>query len=259
MTEKQLLLQRTKLLLAVAALVFVSTLIMTAPASFLSLFVDFEKNRISYSDIQGRVWKGEIKDASVAGAPLGDVAFQISPLSLLRFSPVVSLSATDGAIEGAGRISARPGQALTLRDVSADIQLAAVAPRGVFGEPAFGLAKVQIERVSLTRNEGCIAADGTLWTDVLDAPAKRFDLPALPMSGGFTCDEGDLVINLAGDNNRAGAEIVVRIDRTFAYEISATARPAEESVASALRIFGFEDEGGVLVYGSTGVFRGAGS
>lgn len=245
--------------LVTAGLVFAATIIISAPLSVVSAFVDFEKQGVAYSGVHGTIWRGGFSDLSARGAPLGDVSFRLAPLSLLRAAPSVSFKAQGGAINGEGRISAGPGQKLTLENVAADIRLGAVAPRGVFGEPARGIAKVDIKRVSFSRAKGCRAAEGDLWTDVLDAPAKRFNLPAMPMAGGVACEDGRLVVTLAGANAKADAEVVLRIDRTLAYEITATARPEEEGVASALRGFGFEDDNGALIYGSAGVFKGTGS
>lgn len=259
MTRERPLLTGMKAPLMAAALVFVVTLVANAPASFLSLFVDFEETQISYSGVSGTIWNGQVQDANIAGAPLGTVSFEVSPWSLLRLSPAIALSAQEGAIVGEGRVSVGPGQKLSLKDSFVDIELAAIAPRGVFGEPAFGLARLEIENLSVSETTGCIEAQGSVWTDVLDAPAKRFNLPALPMAGAIACDRGDLLVTLVGENARAGADIALRIDRMLAYEIVATARPSEESVASALRVFGFEDENGALTYGSVGVFRGTGS
>lgn len=259
MMRKRSFLSDMKMHLAAGALAFAVTLVAAAPASILSAFIDHDTSRISYSSVSGTIWSGLLKDASLAGAPLGDVSFTVSPWSLLRFSPEIALSANGGAAVGELRVSVSPGKKLSVRDATADIEVAAIAPRGVFGEPAFGLAKIAIAKLTVSEIDGCLEGRGEIWTDVLNAPAKRFNLPALPMSGGVACDGGDLVITLSGENARAGAEVVLRVERTMAYEIVATARPAEESTASALRVFGFEDDNGTLTYGSVGVFRGAGS
>ncbi len=245
--------------LIAAALIFVATLIISAPLSLVAAFIDFEKQDVAYSGVHGTIWGGGFSDLSVRGAPLGDVSFRLAPLSLLRASPSLSLTAKGGAINGEGRVAIGPGRKLTLENVAADIRLGAVAPRGVFGEPARGIARVDLERVVFSRAKGCQSAEGELWTDVLDAPAKRFNLPAMPMAGGVACEDGRLAVSLAGANAKADAEVVLRIDRTLAYEISARARPEEEGVASALRGFGFEEDNGALIYGSAGVFKGAGS
>lgn len=258
MTEKASIFAGLRAPLAAAAIVFAGTLILSAPLSILSACIDFEKQGVSYSEATGTIWRGGFGDLAVRGAPLGDVSFRLSPPSLLRLAPSVSFTATGGALAGEGRVTAGLNK-LRVENLKADLRLAAVAPRGVFGEPAHGVARVDIRRLDFSRSKGCRIADGDLWTDVLDAPAKRFNLPAMPMAGSLACKEGQLVVTLAGANARAGAEVILRIDRTLAYEITATARPAEENLAAALRGFGFEDDNGALIYGSAGVLRGAGS
>ncbi len=242
-----------------ASLVFMLTVVCSVPLSMLSAFVDYEKHGVAYSDAQGTLWRGEFSDLSVRGIPLGDVSFRLSPFSFLRAAPSAYFTAQGGAIDGAGRVRIGPGRKLTLGDVGADIRLGLVAPRGVFGEPARGVAKVDIDRIVFSASKGCREAQGELWTDVLDAPARRFNLPAMPMSGGVGCEDGRLVVMLDGANPHAEVKVVLRVDKSFAYDITATARPDAEDVAATLRGFGFEDDNGALIYGSAGVFRGAGS
>ena len=245
--------------LMAAALVFVFTLIVSAPLSMISVFIDYEKQGVAFSGVSGTLWSGEFSDLSVRGAPLGDVSFRLAPLSLLRASPSVSVQARGGAINGAGRFSIGLGRKVMFEDVAADIRLGAVAPRGVLGEPARGIARVDISRIAFSQARGCQVAQGNLWTDVLDAPAKRFNLPAMPMTGGVSCMDDRLAVTLAGANVKADAEVLLLIDKSLAYEITARARPEEEGIASALRGFGFEEDNGSLIYGSAGIFKGTGS
>lgn len=259
MTQKANFFAGMKAPLAFAGVVFAATVIASAPLSVVSAFVDAERQGVSYSEATGTIWRGGFSGLAVRGVPLGDVSFRLSPLSLVRLAPSVSFTASGGALAGEGRVTAGAAS-LKLENVKADIRLGAVAPRGVFGEPAHGVARVDIRRLDFSRAKGCRTADGDLWTDVLDAPAKRFNLPAMPMAGAVACDaDGRLAVTLAGANARAGAEVVLRIDKTLAYEIAATARPAGDDVAQALRFFGFEDDNGALIYGSAGVLTGAGS
>lgn len=244
--------------LAAAGAVFAATLILSAPLSVVSAFVDLERQGVSYRNATGTIWRGGFSGLAVRGAPLGDLSFRLSPVSLLRLAPSLSFKASGGALAGEGRVTASSGK-LQVEDLKADLRLGAVAPRGVFGEPARGVARVDIRRLDFSRANGCRIADGDLWTDVLDAPAKRFNLPAMPMAGTLACEQGLLVVTLAGANARADAEVTLRVDKTLAYEITATARRTEDSIAAALRGFGFEDENGALIYGSAGVLRGAGS
>ena len=238
--------------------IFAATVIASIPASAVSIAANKSGGALSYAQATGTIWNGDLQSASAAGVPLGDVKFRLSPLSLLRFSPEATVS-MKGAISGNGTVAVGPGARAFLRNVNAEIDLAAAAPRGLLGEPARGRAKLDIERLEFSRAKGCVQAAGDLWTDALDAPAKRYDLPSLPMSGGLACEDGKLVVALAGENARTAASVRFVVDRDLAYEATATARSPEESVASALRYYGFEDDNGAMTYGTVGVLTGAGS
>jgi len=188
-----------------------------------------------------------------------DIQFKLSFWSLFRLQPEANIRSAGGAVTGQGRVSIGAGGYIKLTGLDADISLSSVAPRGVFGEPATGRATIAIERLEFSRRRGCVRAAGEIWTNVLDAPAQRFSLPKLPMSGTVGCDNEQLVMSLEGQNARAGANVLVKVDKSFTYEIIATASPVEENIASALRVFGFEDDNGGLTYGSAGVLTGAGS
>jgi hypothetical protein len=241
----------------VGAMVFCIALLANAPASLIGVFSG--RGALSYSNAVGTIWSGELSDVSVSGIVLGEVKFRLSPLSLIQLSPQVQLNARGGAVVGHGRITRGFAGTFRLDDVEANASLRGIAPRGVFGEPANGQVKINISRLVFSRRAGCKEASGHLWTDVLNAPAQRFNLPSLPLSGRFECDGEALIVALEGENARTGAALSLRIDKSMTYEIIATARTMEEDVASALRVFGFEDDNGGLTYGSAGVLMGAGS
>ena len=180
-------------------------------------------------------------------------------MSLLRLSPQLDISAKGGAVTGNGRISFLSAERINLKNVDVDISLRDMAPRGVFGEPAIGRARINIRRLAVGRRAGCEVADGEVWTDVLDSPARRFSLPALPLAGTVRCEDAALLIALSGENSQTGATLSIKVDKALTYEIVATASPVKEDMASALRVFGFEDDNGGLTYGSTGVLSGVGS
>ncbi|GJL90727.1 type II secretion system protein N [Hyphococcus sp.] len=239
------------------ALVFCATMLANAPASLIGLASG--QGSPSYSNAEGTLWRGALRDVSVSGVALGDISFRLSPWSVLQLSPRLDVSSSGGAVTGRGSVTLGSGKSFLLKDVEADISLRAIAPRGVFGRPAIGRAKINIKRLAFSRHTGCKAASGEVWTNVLDAPAQQFNLPALPMSGTVQCEGEALVVALEGENARTGAAISLKIDKSLTYEIVATARTREEDVASALRVFGFEDDNGDLIYGSVGVLTGAGS
>ena len=241
--------------LIIGVVVFFATLIASIPASAISLFANKSGGALSYAEARGTIWKGELDTVSAGRIVLGDVGFRLSPLSLLRFSPELTLTA-DGAVRGSGTVSVS-GQHVSLRNVKADIDLAAVAVRGLLGEPAQGEARLDIERLDFSLEDGCRQASGNLWTNALDGPTKRYNLPPLPLSGQVECDGDKLAVTLAGENERMAADLHLLLNPALTYEVTATARASEENIASALRVFGFEDDNGALTYGSAGILTGA--
>ncbi|MFC2953312.1 type II secretion system protein N [Marinicaulis aureus] len=237
--------------------IFLATLIASIPASAISLFADKSGGALSYAEARGTIWKGELSSVSVGGIALGDVGFRLAPLSLLRLSPEMTLSA-NGAVRGSGTVSLG-GERASLRNVKADINLATVAVRGLLGEPAQGEARLDIERLDFSLKDGCRQASGSLWTNALDGPTKRYNLPPLPLSGRVACEGDKLAVTLAGENVQMAADLRLLLNPALTYEVTATARASEENIASALRVFGFEDDNGALTYGSAGVLTGAGS
>lgn len=259
MSEERKHKSRRFLLAGLGAASFVVTALAAAPAAFYASFIGSDQQNIAYSKIDGTIWKGSVERLSVNGVPLGEVRFQLSPLSLLSLSPRIAFDAQDGAVLGRGTISVGAGSRLAVSDLNARIDLNAAASSGVLGQPAQGFAEVTIEEFVFTRKGGCRKAAGTVWTDVLNAPAKRYDMPELPLNGTLRCEDGASIVELSGENARAGADLAVRVFPNLTYEVTATARPSEAEVASALRFFGFEDENGALIYGAAGVFKGPGS
>lgn len=248
-----------RLMIGVFATVFVVSIAAMLPASVVALFVNFDGQNMSYSGTKGTIWAGTLEGVYISGASLGDVSYELSPVSVLGFLPKFDITARNGAVVGEGKIAFSISQKITVTDLIADFDLGVLAPQGMLGAPTQGIARIEAKKVSLAPKRGCIAADGTIWTNVLNAPARRYNMPALPMSGDVKCDGDILVVALMGENPRAGANIELRVDRSLSYELSATASSSENDIKTALRILGFEDADGKMVYGSAGIFRSAGS
>ncbi|WP_411818294.1 type II secretion system protein N [Hyphococcus sp. DH-69] len=243
----------------VVCAVFLIGVVTMLPASLVSTFVNFDRQRVSYMAANGTIWNGSFENVNIGSAPLGDISFRLSALSLLTLFPKFDLSAKEGAVIGDAIVSVNPAQRITIADLNADLDLGALAPYGILGAPTQGIARVSADKIALSPKKGCINADGTLWTNVLNAPAFRHDMPALPLNGDVTCEGEQLLVVLEGENDRAGAEIILRINKDLAYELAARAYSPEDDINSALRFLGFEDADGELVYGSAGIFRSAGS
>lgn len=247
-----------RFLIGLGVAVFLLTLIAQAPASLIPALINLESRGVGFTDINGTIWDGQIENLTYRNTPIGDVGYRFSPLSLLTLSPHLEVSSTGGAVRGKASVRAGLGRRLEISDTAFDIDLGPFAPRGIMGRPVQGVAQITIVKISLS-SAGCRVADARLWTDVLDEPSQRFRGTDFPMAGTVRCEGSDLVASMAGQNADGLAEMALRVRPNFSYELTARARVAEEEVNSALKFFGFEDEGDSLVYGSTGILRGVGT
>ena len=239
--------------------VFVVTLIVTAPASLIAPILKNTGADIRYQSIEGTLWRGKIVAMSAEQVALGDVDFQLAPASLFILSPRAAVRLSGGAVNGRAIASASVRGLLEVRDAEFHVDLVRVARRGILGEPVRGVADVKINELAISR-AGCRKADATIWTDVFDAPARRYDQSdSFPVNGVVTCDGEKLAIALEGTGGPGAVSVTIKVAPNQTYEMMATARPARDDVAAALRYFGFEDADGALTYGAAGVLNGVGS
>ncbi len=244
-----------KLLALVGGLVFLATLVANAPASILGAMLS--SPALSYASVEGTVWKGVIKGAVANGTPMGDVSFRVRPQALLTGRLAADIDAHGGAVTGRGAAGAGFG-GVFLRDADLAIDLGMVRRYGFMGAPLEGRATARIDRLALS-GDGCRAAAGTIWTNALNAPARRLNGEGFDLNGAARCDGRDLLIELAGSGAEGGATMAMRLTPGLTYTLEASAQPVRAELEEALVYMGFQRENGVLTYASTGAIRAAGS
>ncbi|MEM9495947.1 MAG: type II secretion system protein N [Pseudomonadota bacterium] len=243
----------------IGAAVFVATLIASAPASLIAPALASSGGRVHYAGIEGTIWRGRILGAQVEHVSLGDVAFRLSPLSLVTLSPRATVDLAGGAVVGDADVAVGFGRRVHVRDAKLAFDLARLARRGILGEAVTGRADLTV-RDLMFGADGCVRADADIWTDVLSAQARRYGQgDEFPMVGAAACDGARLALSMNGEGDAGAAALEISVAPDYTYEISATAQPVGDDIVAALLYFGFENDNGALIYGSTGVLSGAGS
>lgn len=242
-------------LAGVAAAAFVVTLVAAAPASIVGEML--RAGGVSYARATGTVWNGAIAGAVAQGAPLGDISYRLRPLSLATGTIAADVELRGGAATGRGRVAAGLS-GYALRDGDFSIDLGRIGGYGFMGAPLEGRARARIETLAYGAR-GCRKARGAVWTNALDAPARRYNGEGFDLEGAARCDGPDLVVDLAGSGAEGGASLALRLRPGLTYTVEASARPVRADLENALMLMGFERENDMLVYASTGVIRGAGS
>lgn len=214
--------RRARWMIAVAvALVFAASSLPLALALAVALPAD---SGVSARRAEGTLWAGTLRQAQVAGLPLGDtnVGFDVLPFLVgqARFgfasnslrgivdlsSGAIGLSRGNGVVDLAGRLRPLPLSRLTLDDA-----------------------------VVAFRDNRCVSAKGRVRAEV----AGEIGGLALPggLSGTLRCDGADLAIPLVG---QSGMErIDLRLSATGKWRAELSVRTTDPTVTAKLLSAGF--------------------
>ncbi len=241
----------------VFGVVALATVVVTAPASLVaSVAAESLGSRISFGGTQGSLWRGELVAVAVDGVLVGDVAFTVSPYSLLVGAVQMDFTVGKGAASGEGKARlALIGRAFELRDARIDFNLASIRNYTLFGATYSGQLKAEVAHLKLTRF-GCAAADGRIETTVLSRLSQQTIGEALVLSGPASCADRALAVNLIGEASAGRADIGVVIAPDFTYELMAAVKPERSELRTALKLIGFEIRGEVMSFDVRGELKG---
>ncbi len=246
-------------LFIVGVLAFLMAIVVSAPATLITPFLNAGGKSVRYQEVTGTIWKGEVRGLSTGDVHLGDVSFRLRPLAFLTGAASTDITARDGAAIGAGRVNVHfISRRVSVRDASFAFDLSSVRRYSLFGIPYQGRIEARGANLDWSRN-GCSSASGEIWTDVLDASAKTLVGESLLLAGPASCESGRIMVALKGGNREGQTEIKIAIDPAMTYRIIASVDLGRADLENSLRRLGFEDGDGVLVYDAVGALKGAGS
>ncbi|MEM9707113.1 MAG: type II secretion system protein N [Pseudomonadota bacterium] len=239
--------------------VFILSLVASAPASLLTpvLSAVAAPASASFDGVEGTLWHGVIRDVSIEGAHAGQVSYQFHPVALFKGSAAYGLSATGRDIFGKGIISTNWKGRISLSHARFTVALKPFG-RGfkVLGAAIGGQATVDLDVLSVTAAGKCASASGSIWTDILQAPAQRFDLSAFDLEGPLKCEGEKFSLALSGDGPSGAADLSVLFSLSGGYEWTAIASPNDDNVSRALRLIGFSETSDGLQMGASGDLLG---
>ena len=236
--------------------VFAATLTAFAPASLLKIALKPAAENFQYASIEGTLWSGVIRNASVNGTDLGDVEFNTIPHSLAAGSLKARVKLSGEDVFGEAELAAGLTGDISLKNTDLRLNLTRLSRRYAFmGAPIEGAAAIKVSTFRYSK-QGCREAAGEVWTDVLKGPARLFDGEAFDLAGPVSCENGALRVELAGRGGEGSAAMTIAINPDMTYVLTANAAPNRREVNEALRLMGFEQGSQGLTYGASGVFKG---
>ena len=217
-----------RLAIILAILVMAVTTVMNLPLSWAgqSFMPNIQNMRPVYS---GTLWNGRVN-----GLPrIGSMEIEISPMKTLlgKSAAQFSVNAPALRVNGSANIkgvinAALDGDAFGIADID---------PRfaGLQGSYALELKNLHIR-------EKCASGSGTARTDILQRNAAFMQWSGPALSGPITCEDGDIVIALSGDDAQQSVRANIRLDLSGQYRAVIDLISRDNRADAVLPLFGFE-------------------
>ncbi len=235
---------RTRGLAAAGLCAFAATAIASAPAALIGSAISNSGSGLAYVEASGSIWSGKLSGVAWRGIDIGEVAFELDPAALLLGRISTRFSVKGGLGAARGIVSAGLSGEVAARSVTAELELDQIHGIKVLGSPLTGRAT--ITKASMTvSSRGCRDAQGTVATDAAVALAARFQREGFPLEGPIRCENGTLVLPLAGEGGGVQVEALLRIDKSGRVATRAAIETQDSEIALALQTLGFRNDNGV--------------
>ena len=198
--------------------------------------------------VQGTLWHGSAREASLAGLDLGHLEWRLSFLGLLRARLNTDVEARGQGLSGRGHLSLARDGARALDDAQATVTASALAPLlGRLPVRLGGVLSAKIEQASMRAGQGVAITGRIAWSDAqLTAPRPmtlgNFVVTLEPAEGGT---KG--VISDQGGPTQADGLVRIKADGSYTLALKLAPRnPAQAQALSALSALGRADKDGAV-------------
>ena len=236
-------------LLALLMLGFVAGLVAFAPLSAALKASGAAQRGLSWTQAEGTVLSGRVVDLALRGISYGDADLTFSPGGLLTGNLQYTVNWTGPQGAGRAKVSAGGGGRVALRDFAVSLDLAQLEQAALWIRQSGG--RLDLSGPSLRFGpEGCISADGSARSDVLERNQDILGSGWTPMQGALRCEGGTLVFPMASENQtgtRFEATLRLAPHQPGQFEARVSGLVPRE-LAFALPIAGFTPQGQDFVY-----------
>ena len=194
-------------------------------------------------EAKGSVWLGALSEAQLGSIELGDLQARLGTLPLFVGQARIDLKRAGDEDPLRGSVT------VSRHDFRIDDATGMLSVGSVFAP--LPVATLDLDDVSVHFSDGqCVAAEGRVEAAVAGDMAG-LPLPA-SLGGAVRCDEGGLLLPLAGP---AGMEAInIRLFEDGRYEVELAVRPTDEQERARLTASGFSPAGSGYVFSVAGEF-----
>ena len=185
---------------------------------------------IQYS---GTVWNGRVSGLDYLGA----ANFKLSPKAFITEELPLSFTTHSSAMTLSGQASRNQ-----LKDVRFNGTLAKLPTRDGRLKELAGQVNIRVSDLKL-QDGGCAAATGQSSTDFLTANLSRWQWRGPRLAGPISCEGGDLIANLSGQENGQIIRADLRLSPDGRDAANVTVKTDQAEAGVVLPLYGFEATG----------------
>lgn len=185
------------LFLSAFVVVFVISLVATAPASLLPVVTTMPMENPGDMPISGTIWKGQI----------GGLVFDNDWTGLLSLKMRGALRYDLGAVRGFGHYEAGMFSAVEGLDHQIVVDMSRIA----LPLPLVGGLHIDIQSLRLAPNGACVSVLGSATSDMLQRSGERLNLPGPSLAGPVSCTNGAVHINLTGSAGDQNMQVILNV------------------------------------------------
>jgi hypothetical protein len=185
---------------------------------------------VSYS---GTVWGGQVRGLDY----IGTANFKLSPKALFHGGLPITIASQSSAMSIFGNASKTKLQDIQFSGILAKLPTRDGRLKELAGQVNIRINELQIE------NNGCVYASGQVLTDFLALNRSRWQWQGPILSGPISCEGGDLLVNLSGQENRQIIRADLRLSQNGSYSANISVQTDQAEAAVVLPLYGFEKQG----------------
>ena len=218
-------------------------LIAFAPLSFVLRQSEIADRGLGWQQARGTIWQGQITGLTWQGDGVGAVNISSNLLRIFSGKPSHEARWSGPAGQGVALVKVERNGGIA-EDISLSIPL--TERLGTDPQLAqFGGYLRLVNGQVRYRNGECVAASGTVSTDIVRLAAASFDRDWPVLSGSLACSSGNLAATLSGDASD-GTQII--LEGSLSGDLEIVIANADRDVRNALLSAGFVEEGDTYTY-----------
>ena len=185
---------------------------------------------IGYS---GTIWDGQVRGLDF----IGSANFKVSPKAWISVGLPLSFVSQSPAMSISGQASHKQ-----LKDIRFSGVLAKLPTRDGRLKELAGQVDIRLDELQI-KDEACSFAEGQVSTDFLALNQARWQWKGPTLSGPISCENGDLLLNLVGRENRQIIRADLRLSKNGNYGANITVQTDQPEAGVVLPLYGFEKQG----------------